>query len=105
MPRSLLNWLLIVTVVVAALLLLCFPLKFLPVYHLAAPTISLSTLPQFGAGTTIVDSTDRFLLRKDAFRGEIYKASGGIWVEDTTVHWNPDLNPTLPQPAALRPVA
>ena len=105
MPRILLYLLLIVAVVALALLSQCFPLKFLPVYHLAAPTISLATLPQFGPGTTIVDAPDRFVLRKDVFRGVIYKASGGMWAEDTTAHWNVDLNPALRPPAALRVVA
>src|SRR5205085_316809 len=55
-----------------------------------------------GAGTiSVIQTSDRFIARNGVYRLEVYKKSGGIWLEDTTALWVPDLHPSLPNPNSL----
>ena len=54
-----------------------------------------------GPHPVLTETADHFILRDGGTRTVVYKASGGIWSEDTTLHWNPKAHPTLLQDSML----
>jgi len=106
MSRRTLMALLVLALV--GLVMICMPRNTLPIFRLAPPAVTAASAVE--AARALLQSTgpvsetsDRFILRSGPVRLEVYKTSGGVWAEDTTALWNPDLNPLLPDTAALRP--
>lgn len=86
--------------------LLLAPHPTLPIYRLQASPVTRpfveSFAREFGTGPiTVSETADRFIARRGPYRTEVYKKSGGVWVEDSTALWAPEIHPTLPDTLAL----
>ncbi len=101
MPRSLIALLAVVALALGG----CTPR--MAVYRLERPTVTATTLPALAggivpAGATVSETADRFVFRTGPTRLEVYKASGGFWLEDSVRLWNAALTPQLGDSSALR---
>lgn len=94
MLKLVLRLLLFLALILLAVLIVCAP-RTLPIYQLAPPDVSAGTIPGparpfVGSGATVSETADRLYYRSGPIRLEVYKASGGFWLEDTTKLWDPD---------------
>jgi hypothetical protein len=107
MSNPVLRSLLLIAVVVLVVII-CRPPATLPIYRLAPPVVTVAHPGQAGpfvpAGATVSETADRLYFRSGNVRLEVYKASGGFWMEDTTQLWNPEIVPQLRDSSQLNPV-
>jgi hypothetical protein len=113
MPRPTL-----LAIAVLALIVLAIAINYgyaprLPVYRLAQAVVTVDSIPAPAsmifpaavAGADTTDTPDRVILRYGSVRLEVYKATGGFWLEDSLRLWNPDSVPQLPDSSMLRQAA
>lgn len=102
------RFLLLLALVVLVFVIICSQSPTLPIYRLAPPVVTAGNPglagPFVPSGATVSETADRLYFRSDSVRLEVYKASGGFWLEDSTQLWNPELVPQLRDSSLLHPV-
>jgi uncharacterized protein DUF6345 len=99
MSSPVLRFVLFLGVVVLAFIVICSQPPTLPIYRLAPPAVTASNVgpagPFIPPGAVVTETADRLFFTSGTIRLEVYKSSGGFWLEDTSRLWNPDSIPQL----------